>query len=209
MSFVDHEIGPNDLQPESTGIVEHPTNSADINPSAIPIIARMCYSPFMKLTHARLTQLLHYDPETGVFTRKTAVGGRKIGEISGCKNTNGYIEIGIDRHLYKAHRVAWFYMTGEWPRRFIDHINGVKDDNRFANLRTATNSENTRNSRMRNDNTSGLKGVTFHKASGKWCAQIMKHGKQNHLGLFDTSEDAYSAYCAASKELHGEFARLT
>lgn len=199
----------NDLQPESTGMLEQPPNSTAVIRSAIPIIARMCYSPFMTLTHARLTQLFHYDPETGVFTRKTATGGRKIGQISGCKNKNGYIEIGIDSHLYKAHRVAWFYMTGGWPNRFIDHINGVKDDNRFSNLREATNSENTRNSRMRNDNTSGLKGVTFHKATGKWCAQIMKHGKQNHLGLFNTPEDAYCAYRAASEELHGEFARLT
>lgn len=198
----------NDLQPESTGTLEQPPNSTAVNASAIPIIARMCYSPFMKLTHARLTQLLYYDPETGVFTRKTAPTNYvRVGDVAGYKNPAGYIMIMIDGEDHRAHRLVWLYMTGEWPKDEIDHINGIRDDNRFANLREATKAQNSRNCKTPKSNTSGFKGVYLHKNYNKWAARIRVNKKRKHLGYFDTPEEAYDAYVSAAEVLHGEFAR--
>jgi hypothetical protein len=162
----------------------------------------------MELTHARLTQLFHYDPERGHFTRLLNRCSRtSAGDIAGNKTARGYIQIGIDRKDYLAHRLAWFYMTGEWPKNQIDHINGIRTDNRFSNLREATIHENGCNSRLPKNNKSGFKGVCFHRELGRWQAKIWVNRKQKHLGIFDTPEEAADAYDKAALELHGEFAR--
>jgi hypothetical protein len=161
-------------------------------------------------TQERLKKLLHYNPETGLFTRKTGRGGRSAGSPVGCtpKGDFGYVVIGVDRRLYLAHDLAFVFMVGVWPLEDVDHINGVKDDNRWGNLRPATRSQNNGNSRLRTDNTSGLKGVSFSKERQKWTAQIGIHGKQTSLGRFETREAAYAAYAAAAHRHFGEFARL-
>jgi hypothetical protein len=161
------------------------------------------------VTYERLRELLDYDPETGVFRWKIYRNGRaKVGYIAGGFDKCGHRRIAIDGRFYPSHRLAWLYQTGKWPVALIDHINMVPDDNRFCNLREATKSQNGWNTGKRSDNTSGFKGVTWAKNVRRWMAQIQVHGKNKHLGTFDTPEQAHAAYAAAAKEFHGEFARV-
>lgn len=155
------------------------------------------------LTAERLREALHYDHETGVFTWRSRTSNRvKIGDIAGAIDLNGYRLIGVDGRLYKAHRLAWLYVYGRWPVKQIDHINGVRDDNRFANLREATSGENHQNITRRSDNTSGFIGVTWHRQNMKWMAQIRVDGRYHYLGCFNTSEEANAAYLKAKADLH-------
>jgi hypothetical protein len=163
------------------------------------------------LTAALLRELLHYDPETGIFTRKVITTNRvKVGDVAGSPNQKGYINIMVCGRLHPAHRLAWFYVHGVWPKGQIDHINGIRDDNRIANLREATNSQNKQNMRTaRADNESGLLGVRWHKRDRRWHARIMVDGAPKHIGSFGTSEEAQAAYMAAKRRLHefGEIAK--
>jgi hypothetical protein len=154
-------------------------------------------------THERLKELADYDPETGVFTWRASRPRARKGAIAGTKRPDGYWAIAIDCKLCYAHRLAWLYMTGKWPTADIDHINGNKSDNRIANLRQATRSQNKANTPPPRHNTSGLKGVSLE--GRRWKAQIERDGKKCHLGLFDTPEEAYAAYCKAAREHFGEF----
>lgn len=158
-----------------------------------------------KLSHAEVTEHLHYDPETGKFTRKKTAGGVRAGATAGCIDSRGYVLIGVNGVQYQAHRLAWLYVHGHWPSDLIDHINGDTADNRLFNLREATVSQNALNRAAMKNASSGLKGVTFHKATGKWRSQYYRSGKQRHLGLFDTPEEAHEAYCNAAKREYGEF----
>lgn len=161
----------------------------------------------MTLTHARLTQLFHYDPDTGLFSWKISTAiCVKVGGIAGSETERGYVRIMIGNKHYKAHRLAWFYVTGEWPSDQIDHINGNRSDNRFANLREASHAENVRNRGLQVNNTSGFKGVHFLKCTGRWRSYITVNSKKKHLGYFDTAEEAHAAYCKAAEKYHGEFA---
>lgn len=158
------------------------------------------------VTSERLRELFTYNPDTGLFVRNIDCGGCKAGAAAGTTSkVHGYVFISIDYQGYRAHRLAWFYMTGEWPPVGYepDHVNGCRADNRFANLRLATRSQNTANARLMCTNTSGYRGVHFHKEVGRWCAMI----NATYLGLFDTPEEAHEAYCAAAKVIHGEFWR--
>jgi hypothetical protein len=157
------------------------------------------------LTQARLREVLDYDPETGIFRWRIQTSNRgRVGHIAGRISDQDYWLIGIDGALYRAHRLAWLYITGEWPRE-VDHINGSRDDNRWCNLREATRSENNANSRRGRNNTSGYKGV-WRAASGRWTACITVNYRQIHLGRFDAPEEAHAAYCAAADKHFGEFA---
>ena len=159
------------------------------------------------ISQADLKTILHYDPETGLFTRLHKNGRRwRIGDVAGCK-ARGYIVIRTSAtELYRAHRLAWLYVQGMCPK-FIDHINGVKDDNRIANLRPTNKAGNAYNSPTPANNTSGFKGVSFHAQSGKWAAKTQFRGRYIHLGLFDVKEDAAAAYRQFILANHGEFAR--
>ena len=155
------------------------------------------------LTQENLKKMLHYDTDTGVFTRLVRTSSRtKIGDIAGYLKSDGYRLIMVDGKNYYAHRLAFFYMTGDWPVADIDHRNGVRDDNRWDNLREATRTENHQNRVMRSDNTSGFIGVDWHRQRGKWRAEIAVAGRRKSLGYFPTPEEAHAAYCAAKVEFH-------
>ena len=155
-----------------------------------------------------LREILHYDPESGIFTwlshRST---GARCGDIAGCDNQQGYTMIGIRKKFYGAHRLAWLYMTGCWPDVTVDHTNRVRNDNRWHNLRLATQAQQSFNrSSYTTRNTSGAKGVTWKRAHNKWTARIRHQGRLIHLGYFSNLEDARSAYLNKARELFGEFA---
>jgi hypothetical protein len=116
--------------------------------------------------------------------------------------------IRVNFQLYRAHRLAWFYVHGEWPPGELDHINGDPSDNRIANLRLATSSNQRMNARRRSDNTSGTKGIWFYKRRAQWIAEIMIDGKKHHVGQFATLLEAKGARIAAAVRLHGAFARI-
>jgi len=160
------------------------------------------------LTAARLREILHYDPDTGAFTWRVSRKGVRAGAAAGTL-CQGYYRIMADRRSYQAHRLAWLYMTGAWPEAEIDHINLARADNCWCNLREATRVENQRNTSARPNNTSGFKGVVWHKSAKRWRATITADGKQCHLGYFDTPQAAAAAYADAAKKLFGEFARAS
>ncbi|MCD1264056.1 hypothetical protein B5M44_04210 [Shinella sumterensis] len=159
------------------------------------------------LTSDRLRSLLFYDPNSGIFTWRVDRLRVRAGDRAGKLTRDGYIHIGVDGGRYAAHRLAFLYMTGTIPEVFIDHKNRNRSDNRWDNLRVATNSQNQMNTDMKSNNTSGFKGVSWHKAEGKWRADIRIGGAKVCLGYFDKSEEAHEAYLKAVEEHHGEFAR--
>lgn len=159
------------------------------------------------ITQTRLKKLLDYNPETGVFVWKVSRGNRAVGSLAGRMGTAGYIEIMLDGVRHGAHRLAWLYMTGEWPREEVDHINCVRGDARFANLREASRSGNQQNKAVQKNNTSGHKGVTWHAKNRKWLAQITVASTHMYIGTFDVLEDAAAAYAEASARLHKDFGR--
>jgi hypothetical protein len=157
-----------------------------------------------ELTAERLRELLHYDPETGVFTnRVTRSNNAKEGCEAGCPS-NGYLVIFIEGRLFRAHRLAWLYVTGSFPTHMVDHINRDGADNRWENLRAATPLENQRNRKVRKDCATGKIGVRGKR--GKWQARIRLQGVDTYLGTFDTMEVAVAARRAAELQHFGEFA---
>lgn len=155
----------------------------------------------MQLTYERLRELLSYDPETGVFTRLKSGGGMAVGSVSGHKEHRGYTRINIDRKLYRAHRLAWLYMTGAMPDGVIDHIDGDAANDRFINLRCVSQATNTQNiKRAPKHNAVGLLGAQQnHKG---FQARITVHGVRHNLGTFTAPQDAHAAYLDAKRSLH-------
>lgn len=161
----------------------------------------------MMLTQERLKEVLLYDPLTGIFKWRIKIGNRLPGNIAGCKHNRGYLTIKIDGRANLAHRLAWLYMTGAWPKNDIDHRDTNRSNNVFDNLREATGAQNCFNRSRRSDNSSGIKGVTFHRRLKKYQTYICKNGHQFHLGYHDTLSKAASAYAEAANRLFGEFAK--
>lgn len=156
-----------------------------------------------ELSAERLRELLHYQPETGLFMWLTSRGGAvKAGALAGTLNTWGYAQIKIDGRLHLAHRLAWIYMTGKWPEKDIDHVNRVKSDNRWVNLREVTASQNMQNRLMYRNNTSGFRGVSWSRQANRWQARIKVSGKLIHLGYCNTPEAASVVYKAAAERMH-------
>ena len=156
------------------------------------------------LAHAKL--VLDYNPDTGLFTWLVSFGRVKAGETAGTTGgTYCYIRVnGSDR---LAHRAAFAWVHGYWPKHHIDHINGNKRDNRICNLREATSKQNAANSPLRRDNTSGFKGVRPARTKGKWWAHIYVDGRCRYLGTYDTPEEAHTAYLKAAEIEFGSFTR--
>lgn len=154
------------------------------------------------LSQARLKELLRYDPETGYFTWLVTRSRKAMaGQRAGSPDTAGYVQIIVEGHPYRAHRLAWFYMHGEWPAVKLDHRNCVRNDNAFSNLREVSDSQNAENQRRaRSDNQCGLLGVS--PLEGKWAATIQVNGKKIYLGRFATPEEAHSVYLAKKREIH-------
>ena len=173
----------------------------------------------MKLTQDYLKAVLNYDPETGIFTwrKRPELSGRYAktwssryeGKQAGCKKhktdaTNNYLLIGINRKIYRAHRLAWLYMTGEFPPTQIDHIDGNGLNNSFSNLRIATRKQNLANAKMKGCSRVGAKGV--RKRGNSYQAYIRKGGKQVYLGSSKLLDEASALYERAAQELHGDYA---
>ncbi len=161
------------------------------------------------LTVDQLRDVLNYDHTTGAFVWAKPTGRRvKVGSRAGAKNADGYISIRVFRKNYLAHRLAYLYVNGVWPSSFIDHANGVRDDNRIENLRLASMVENNRNTKNRATNTSGYKGVTFNKNSGRWVARVKINKKYVFRGAYATAKEAGEAYQEFAVKAFGEFARF-
>jgi hypothetical protein len=155
------------------------------------------------ISQARLKELLDYDPETGVFTWRIQRQYVHPGDKAGSVSSEGYVVIGCDQRVYKAHRLAWLYVTGNEPRHQIDHINGVKNDNRLANLREATHSQNQFNTSKRVTESKLPRGVT--ESNNGYQARIGYGTKRIYLGYFKCPAAASFAYQIAADKMHGEF----
>jgi len=156
------------------------------------------------LAHARLLELVSYDPDTGVFTNRISRAKRALaGAVCGAPNKLGYIDIRIEGLRVLAHRLAWFYVYGEWPRHEIDHIDGDPTNNRIANLRDVPHAHNQQNVKLRGSATTGLPGA--YRVGSRFKAMISVGGKTRHIGYFDTAEAAHAAYVAAKRAAHPGF----
>lgn len=159
----------------------------------------------MRLTQDRLKEELTYDPSTGIFMWLKARPGRFLNRPAGSSSEGDYVRIRFDGKLQLAHKLAWLYMTGEWPTNDIDHVDLDRQNNRFSNLREATRSENMRNTKPRSDNKSGFKGVSWCKSKKKWQTHVTHLGQQKWLGWFDSKEAAAAKYVEFAAAAHGEF----
>ena len=148
----------------------------------------------LKLTQERVKELFYYNPKTGTFTRRIyCCSNAKVGDVAGSRSPLGYILINVDYKLYGASRLAFLYMEGYFPEHQVDHINRIRDDNRWENLRHVTSQCNIRNSSVRGDNTSGVTGVCWHKGNKKWASYIMVNEKRKSLGYFKILKEAVQA----------------
>lgn len=158
-----------------------------------------------ELTQEKLKELIDYDPINGTFIWKsTRLKGLSCGDLDSYE----YTRITIFNKPYKGHRLAWFIMTGAWPKIDIDHKDGNPQNNKFDNLRECTETQNLGNQKRSKTNTSGVKGVSWDKLTNMWRVNICYKKKIKNLGRYSTLEQAAAAYEKAAKELFGEFARL-
>ena len=166
-------------------------------------------------TAAQIRHMLDYDPTTGILTwrhrpeRQRKWNTRYAGKPAGTRGKTGYVYIELRKGLPTgAARIAWLHVTGEWPSSMIDHRNGVRDDNRWSNLRLATTSQNATNKAKQRNNSSGFVGVHFNSQNGKWRATINVRRVRYDVGFFPTAEAAAEARKAFEEKmkLQGEFA---
>jgi len=157
------------------------------------------------LTQSRLKELLEYNTETGIFTRKISIGSRGMsGNIVGTNHGGGYLTVQIDKKLFYLHRLAWLFVHGEFPKKFIDHIDHNKKNNKIKNLREVSKSGNGQNQikvTSRNKGANYL-GVSFDKRRGVYYAKIQNLGIQKYLGTFETQEDAFARYLEEKRIIH-------
>jgi len=162
------------------------------------------------MTQTEIKELLHYAPDTGVFTwrrrarkwfttkrARNAWNAKWAGKVAGCLDSGGYLQIGVRYVRHRSHRLAFLYMHGETPEQ-IDHINHVRDDNRWVNLRSTNSAGNNKNRSLSSSNTSGVVGVSWDQSTGKWVARVKAEGRYMCLGRFTHREDAIAARKAAN-----------
>lgn len=170
----------------------------------------------MELTQEFLKTVLLYDPMLGTWTwlyrpyASPQWNGHFAGKAAGGLDPDtGYLRIRIGNKLFYGHRLAFLYMTGGWPTNEGDHENLDRSDCRWQNLRDATHAQNNTNKPNRTDNTSGYKGVSLDKKSGKWVSEFRINGQRFRRWGFLTAEQAHEAYSKDAMEHGGEFARLS
>lgn len=161
-------------------------------------------------TIERVKKLLRYDAEVGAFFWLKHGRGQYVraGARAGSFQSNGYRVVRIEGSLLLEHRLALFYVNGAWPDE-VDHIDGDPSNNRMSNLRVCNRTQNNANKGPQRNGSSGFKGVSLFKRTGRWKAEIGCNGKRYHLGYFDTPEQAHAAYVAAAQKHFGEFARAS
>lgn len=159
-----------------------------------------------RISAQRVRELLDYEPLTGLFTRRVATGGRygaAVGAVAGTVNDGGYILISLESLQYRAHRLAWLYMTGAWPSHEVDHRDGDRANNAWDNLRDVTGVVNLQNKRHAQSNSkTGLLGASWNARDERFVARIKVEGRYKSLGGFDTAEAAHAAYLSAKRALH-------
>ena len=156
-----------------------------------------------ELSLEELKRILEYNPKTGLFTRKIDVNNCMARTIAGTERNDGYIYICINNVRVLAHRLAWFYVYGEWPKGHVDHINQMKPDNRILNLREASHAQNNINRPAQINNILGIKGIKRH--GNKYIARLNHNKVPYYLGLFDTLEEAIDARRQKEIEFYGEY----
>lgn len=157
------------------------------------------------LTQEYLKTHLSYSPETGLFTRIKANGTAHIGDIAGTLSKTGYIYISLNNKSYRAHRLVWLYLYGHFPECLIDHINGIKYDNRLENLRLCNKEQNGFNSKIQVRNKFGLKGVK--QVGNRYAAKVTHNYKTIHLGMYSSPEEAHQAYLNYVESNNPNFSR--
>ncbi len=152
-----------------------------------------------EITAERVRELFHYNPETGVLWRKLPSLSLQITSLSA-----GYVQVRVRGVNYRAHRIIWLWLNGVWPSLHIDHVNGIRSDNRPSNLREVTQSTNLQNLKSAHaDNQSGHLGVVHNPTRGNpWRAEIFYQGKKHFLGRYATPQEAHEAYLKAKRRLH-------
>lgn len=164
------------------------------------------------LTQTEVSALLDYDPDTGIMRwrhradRSRRWNSRYSGTIAG-QISNGYVAIQVaGKGAYQGARLAWLIIYGQWPTNQIDHINGIRDDNRISNLREVDNSQNNMNRGAQSNNLAGIRGLAKHPTAG-WRVRIQARGESHDLGYFKDRDEAIAARKALETKLHGEYAR--
>jgi hypothetical protein len=160
----------------------------------------------MSISIDRLREVFALDESTGVLRWNIQKKRVRFGDVAGGISGRGYVYVGLDGLRLKAHRIVFAMVHGCWPDR-VDHINGIKTDNRPENLRAATHAQNMQNAKTRSDNTSGFKGVTWDKRAKRWQAQISVAGRCKFLGYYDDAKEAAEVAREARIKQHREFAR--
>jgi hypothetical protein len=159
------------------------------------------------LTQEYIKNILNYDELTGEFTARLKRKNLNIGDKAGTIMQTGYVCLSIDDKKYTGHEIAWLYVTGKFPKETIDHIDGNRANNVFSNLREATYSQNSSNRGLQSNNTSGVKGVCWDKATNKWRARVKLNNKYINLGRFSDISKAEEVVRQAREKYHGAFAR--
>lgn len=155
--------------------------------------------------HINFRKWLSYNPDTGVFIWLKTSGKGYRGLPAGTKTPKGYITIRVRGRMILAHRLAWWFQYGRFPKQYIDHINGIGTDNRILNLREASNAQNLANRGPQRNSSSGIKGVYWFAPQQCWKAQIVVNRQNIFLGYFNSKEEAAIARHDAEKKYHGEF----
>ncbi len=159
------------------------------------------------ITNLELKKCLRYDPETGLFSWIISLGPVNDGDIAGSIHHTGYVVIRHSGRLYAAHRLAFLYMTGSWPNDEIDHINGIRADNRWKNLRECSVAQNRMNKVIYRNNKSAVVGIRWRENDKRWIARINCRGEEIYLGCFQEKEAAMAVRRAAEDKYFGEFRR--